>query len=453
MKDNGTDDLLRFKSSVNLGRTTIAANKTLVDGGASTNFMSEDTYRKILESGGRYSISEAGWMKVTAAGWESPRERRRRVTVRVEIGPTYSKEIQFTVFSGLGSAGYDMVLGKPWLRLHNRAHDIDYVTNEMWIDERSDLTGNVVRHHLVGLRPELEERTERARALGLHTVTWREVCNERHRDKGVKFFLARPNEIRRQDRYESADGVDQALLNTVTLAEISEIPGLEAEMRKRFPKIFEPPTGVPPRRPFDLKIELKPGAKAPHFNPYRVTPLEDAEMRRQLETLQDDGWIQDSSSPFAAPILFVRKSGSDKLRLCVDYRALNSITQRDRYPLPHMDDLLNDVHGSSFFTKLDLKAGYHQMRLREGDREKTAFITKYGLYEWTVVPFGLANAPSAFMRTMSKLLQRHRKYCVVYLDDILIHTKGTEATHIDKVKAVLETINGDGWKVAPEKCV
>ena len=94
-----------------------------------------------------------------------------------------------------------------------------------------------------------------------------------------------------------------------------------------------------------------------------------------------------------------------------------------------MDDLLNEVHESSLFTKLDLKAGYHQMRLRREDREKTAFTTKYVLFEWTVVPFGLANAPSAFMRTMAKVLQPHRRYCVVYLDDILIHTKGTAEDH------------------------
>ena len=99
IKDNCTDDLLRFKTSINLGSTTIAANKALVDGGASTNFMSADTYQKIINSGGKYSVSNSGWMRVTAAGWESPKERRKRVTVRIEIGSTYSKDVQFTVFS------------------------------------------------------------------------------------------------------------------------------------------------------------------------------------------------------------------------------------------------------------------------------------------------------------------------------------------------------------------
>jgi hypothetical protein len=114
---------------------------------------------------------------------------------------------------------------------------------------------------------------------------------------------------------------------------------------------------------------------------------------------------------------------------------------------------LNEVHGSTYFTKLDLKVGYHQMCLWPEDREKTAFTTKYRLVEWMIVPFGLANAPSTFMRTMTKLLARHWWYCVVYLDDILIHMKGSTEDHRQKVEAVLEALQCDYWRVAPEKCV
>lgn len=466
MKNGDTQDLLRFNSSINLARETIAKQKTLVDSGASTNFMSKELYDRIRATGTRgYKLVDGGWMQVTASGWQSGRQRRRRITIRMEIGSSYVQELEFTVFGGLKSAGYDLVLGKPWLRFHNRKHEIDHQTNEMWID-----SDNGKRHHLVGLRPESEEKEARAKLLGLSTITWKEAQNMRHREKGVMFFMARADRIAWQSRDEYHDGADICncygktdiasdslcnclRINALTMDKISQIPGLETEMRARFPSIFEDPTGVPPKRPFDMRIELKPGSEPPHFNPYRVTPLEDEEMKRQLKLLQDDGWIQDSDSPFAAPILFVKKPGTDKLRLCVDYRALNAITNKDRYPLPHMEDLLNEVHGSSFFTKLDLKAGYHQMRLRPEDREKTAFVTKYGLYEWTVVPFGLANAPSAFMRTMAKLLQKHRRYCVVYLDDILIHTKGTAGQHKEKVEEVLETLKRDNWRVAPQKCV
>jgi hypothetical protein len=164
------------------------------------------------------------------------------------------------------------------------------------------------------------------------------------------------------------------------------------------------------------------------------------------------GWITDSHSPFAAPMIFVKKADGS-LRLCVDFGPLNADTLKDRYPLPHMEDLLNEVHGSSHFTKLDLKSGYHQMRLQKEDREKTAFTTKYGLFEWTVVPFGLANAPSAVMRMMNKLLAKHRAYCVVYLDEIVILTSGGMDEHRAKVAAVVKTLRDDNWKLAPGKCV
>jgi hypothetical protein len=209
---------------------------------------------------------------------------------------------------------------------------------------------------------------------------------------------------------------------------------------------------VPKRRPHDLQIRLREGAKPFHITPYRVTPLEDEEMQRQLRVLADGGWITDFHSPFAVPMIFV-KTADGSLRLCVYFRPLNADTLKDRYPLPHMEDLLNEVHGSSHFTKLDLKSGYRQMRLRKEDREKTAFTTKFGLIEWTVVPFGLANAPSAFMRTMNKLLAKHRAYCMGYLDDILIHTSGGMDEHCAKVAAVVKTLRDDNWKLAPGKCV
>jgi hypothetical protein len=136
----------------------------------------------------------------------------------------------------------------------------------------------------------------------------------------------------------------------------------------------------------------------------------------------------------------------------VHFRPLNVDTLKDSHPLLHIEDLLNEVHGSSHFTKLDLKSGYHQIRLRKEDRQNTAFTTKYRLFEWTVVPFGLANAPSAFMSTMNKLLAKHRAYCVVYLDDIPIHTSGGMDEHCAKVSAVVKTLHDDNWKLTPGKC-
>jgi hypothetical protein len=191
-KNGCTEDLLRFSSCVNLGRKTIAGQKALVDCGASTNFMSKELYECIRATGSRgYTLAYGGWMQVTAAGWQSGREKRRRITIKVEIGSSYAQELEFTVFGGLKSTGYDLVLGKPWLRLHNKRHEIDYQTNEMWIDSDDGR-----RHHLVGLRPEAEEKAVRAKELGITTITWREAQNMRHRDKGVMFFMARAEKTR-----------------------------------------------------------------------------------------------------------------------------------------------------------------------------------------------------------------------------------------------------------------
>jgi len=167
---------------------------------------------------------------------------------------------------------------------------------------------------------------------------------------------------------------------TTPQAEGAKANPLEREMRGLYPETFEPPSGIPKRRPHDLQIRLWDGTKPFHTTPSRVTPLEDEEMQRQLQVLADGRWITDSHSSFAAPMIIV-KNADGSLWLCVDFRLLNADTLKNRYPMPHMEDLLNEVHGSSHFTKLDPKAGYHQIRLRKEDREKTAFTTKYGLFE------------------------------------------------------------------------
>eukprot|EP00736_Rhodelphis_marinus_P007522 Rmarinus@m.8674 len=136
---------------------------------------------------------------------------------------------------------------------------------------------------------------------------------------------------------------------------------------------------------------------------YRMSEVELAELRKQLAALMEKGYIRESMSSFASPILFVRtKDGT--LRLCVDYRALNRATRRDQYPIPLVDDLFDRLSGARYFTKIDLESAYHQVRVRVQDIPKTAFRTRYGLYEFLVMPFGLTNAPATFMRLMNHVL-------------------------------------------------
>lgn len=158
--------------------------------------------------------------------------------------------------------------------------------------------------------------------------------------------------------------------------------------------------GVPPEREISFEIELMPGTAPISKAPYRMAPAELKEFHIQLKDLIDKGFIRPSYSPWGAPVLFVKKKDGT-LRMCIDYRELNKVTIKNRYPLPRIDDLFDQLKGVSLFSKIDLRSGYHQLRIKEGDVSKTAFRTRYGHYEFLVMPFGLTNAPAAFMDLMN----------------------------------------------------
>ena len=182
---------------------------------------------------------------------------------------------------------------------------------------------------------------------------------------------------------------------------------------------------------------------------FRYSQPEMAEMTKQVKTLLEAGLVQKSSSPFGAPVLFVKKKDGT-MRMCVDYRGLNKITVPNRYPLPRVDDLLDKLQGAKVFSSLDLLSGYHQIRLQDSDVPKTAFRTPFGLFEYRVMPFGLTNAPSVFMASMNDMLS-HLPFCVVYLDDILIFSKSPQE-HVQHVAAVLQELEKNQFLIKLKKC-
>ena len=156
---------------------------------------------------------------------------------------------------------------------------------------------------------------------------------------------------------------------------------------------------------------------------YQMSVMQNEEIKKQVQELNEKGVIWPSTSPYGSPIVLVlKKDGS--WRMCIDYRALNKITIKNRYPLPRIDDLLDQLKHATYFTKLDLHSGYHQIRVAENDSWKTTFKTKQGLYEWLVMPFGLCNTPATFMQVMNDVFRPFiDDFVIVYLDDILVFRK------------------------------
>ncbi|GJV34710.1 putative reverse transcriptase domain-containing protein [Tanacetum coccineum] len=221
-----------------------------------------------------------------------------------------------------------------------------------------------------------------------------------------------------------------------------------------FPKVFpEDLPGLPPTRQVEFQIDLVPGAAPVARAPYRLAPSEMKELSEQLKELSDKGFIRPSSSPWGAPVLFVKKKDGS-FRMCIDYQELNKLTVKNRYPLPRIDDLFDQLQGSSVYSKIDLRSGYHQLRVREEDILKTAFRTRYGHYEFQVMPFGLTNAPAVFMDLMNRVCKPYLdKFVIVFIDDILIYSKNKQE-HEEHLKLILELLKKEefqGIHVDPAK--
>ncbi|GAB2279375.1 hypothetical protein Dimus_039348 [Dionaea muscipula] len=244
----------------------------------------------------------------------------------------------------------------------------------------------------------------------------------------------------------------EAFLNTNELN--SSLPSVVVSLLQEYDDVFldENPVGLPPIRGIEHQIDFVPGASIPNRPSYRSNPEEAKELQHQVGELLEKGYVRESMSLCVVPVILVpKKDGS--WRMCVDCRAVNNITVKYWHPIPRLDDMLDELYVSSYFSKIDFKSGYHQIRMKEGDEWKTAFKTKYGLYEWLVMPFGLTNAPNTFMRLMNHVLRAFiDKFVVVYFDDILIYSKSLDE-HVEHLKTVLETLRKEQLYANVKKCV
>jgi hypothetical protein len=209
--------------------------------------------------------------------------------------------------------------------------------------------------------------------------------------------------------------------------------------------------GMPLDREVEFVIDLLPGTTPTSKRPYRMSVEELKELKKQLIELQEAGYIRSSSSPWGAPVLFVQKKDGSQ-RMCVDYRSLNDVTMKNKYLLPRIEDLFDQMRGDMVFSKIDLRSGYHQMKIRPSNIPKTAFSTRYGLYEFTVMSFGLTNALAYFMNLMNKVFMEYLdRLVVVFIDDILIYSK-SESDHEQHLRLVLQKLRDNQLYVKFSKC-
>ncbi|XP_062028654.1 uncharacterized protein LOC133744583 [Rosa rugosa] len=236
----------------------------------------------------------------------------------------------------------------------------------------------------------------------------------------------------------------------------------EISVVSEYSDVFQDIPGLPPRRVVDFAIDVIPGTAPVSMAPFRMAPTELRELKEQIDGLLEQGFIRPSTSPWGAPVVFAKKKDGS-LRLCVDYRQLNKVTIKNRYPLPRIDDLFDQLKKATVFSKIDLRSGYHQLRVKDEDIPKTAFRTRYGHFEFVVMPFGLTNAPATFMDLMNRMFSPYLdKFVVVFVDDILVYSKTLEDhdRHLRIVLQILrekelfakfEKFSKDGVSVDPSK--
>jgi len=341
----------------------------------------------------------------------------------------------------LDNLDYDLVLGTPWQTAVDAWLQPSRGTTLLKVKTRTGIQTKAWFHE--------QYFAENRQLDGARLISFKQLSKLAAREAKLPL-------IRRQLEFQTLhiNALPEEQEEDETVPAGSSDPAFE-ELLKEFKDVVPPDpdfkTSYPPQRSVEHAIEIIPGSAPPSCNYYKQSPEKDRETERQLQELLDQGYIRPSVSPFGSPTILVKKKGG-AMRFCIDYRKLNNITVKNSTPMPAADDLLEKLHGAKYFSKIDLASGYHQIRVKEADVHKTAFNTRFGHYEWRVLPFGLCNAPATFSRVMHDVLRPFLdRFCVCYLDDILIYSSNME-DHLSHVKEVLRTLRQHQLIAKHSKC-
>ena len=345
---------------------------------------------------------------------------------------------------------YDLILGKGWAE----ANDVVYEAAQRQLRIGTGATQICVRETGWMDRPAVRERTKHIREATLVSArVFKSLAQRAHR-RNEDITIA---SVTMADINKALDKLAERRTPR-SLEEIqTELPHQLRDVASAF--LDDPPgPNLPPHRPgFDMSIKLEKDEagrdlRPPHGPLYHMSQEELLVLRATLTDLLDKGWIRASSSAASSPVLFAHKPGGG-LRFCVDYRGLNAITSKDRYPLPLVRETLRQLAKARLYTKLDVRAAFHRMRMAEGDQWKTAFRTREGSFEWLVCPFGLTGAPAHFQRWINSVLgDALDVFCSAYMDDVIIYTDGDEEDHFRKVNLIIHRMLEAGLNLDLNKC-
>ena len=458
------NELLKYKGLVNNKLVTV-----LVDCGATMDFVSQSVANTL--QGLKLHPAKTP-INVALANGNTIKTKMEARNVVLQLG----EHMETRTLHVLPMENIQIVLGKPWLHdampvIDWRAHIMEIVsygkrhvihpTAQLAIEENF----NIIQHNqfaqednqlvafVTATSPEaMDDLPENADALPLDNNLHAYICNldsvskvesnetpAAYAERTFKHFFKPGDSGKQSFPQDCYDGL---------LGHLKKNPELVTPMDPGKPITRK--IGTAP--PVEMEIREEKGSVPQCKQPYRMSPLELKELRKQLDHLLKAGYIRPSRSPYGAPVLFApKKNGA--LRLCLDYRALNAQTIKDKYPLPRDTDCFDQFVGANYFTTIDNLNGYWVVPIAENSIHKTAIRTPLGSFEWLVMPFGLTNAPSVYQRMIEGILEEFRtEFVMVFIDDICIYTKGDAKQHLEHVKKVLDALQKHHIKIKLEKC-